>query len=47
MKRSEAQVTIKDNNYFLYHLAVFVGTGSTLNFRWSTFFLYINENNTE
>ena len=38
MKRSETQVTIKDNNYVLCHLAVFVGTGSTLNFRWSTFF---------
>ena len=34
------RVTIKDNNkVYIYVIAVFVGTCSTLNFRWSTFFL--------
>ena len=32
---------------FLCHLAVFVGTRSTLNFGWRTFFLYMIEHNTE
>ena len=38
-KKNETRVTIKDNNYVLCHLAGFVGTGSTLNFKWSTFIL--------
>ena len=33
MKRNETQVTIKDNNYVLCHLTVFVGTGSTFSFK--------------
>ena len=43
MKRSESQVTIKDNNEALCHLAVFAGNRSTLNFRYSI----LIENNTK
>ena len=39
-KRSEKQVTIKVNNYALYHLAVFVGTRSTLNLKMEYLFSF-------